>query len=260
MPTRTLYDIVALIARLGVGMVFAAHGWDKIRDGIDQTAQSFEAMGVPFAEPAAVYSTFVELLGGVTLIAGIGLPVVGILLFLDMAGAFVLVHADNGVFVGGDASGFELVLVLGLTALLFACGGAGRLTVDRALFGRRPARRPAGTGTGTGAGKQQQPARHQRAKKKERADELSDSWVKDLPEEQPFESERPDPASKSGTPSPKLAGEIADPTDDLLVAGKKTGRSRTSGSSTRKSSTTGKTPRTARTSRSSKAKGKQPPG
>ncbi|MCO6008878.1 DoxX family protein [Actinoallomurus purpureus] len=145
---RPVYDVVALLARCGVGVVFLAHGWQKIQVGVNATGHNFDAMGVPAPTAAAVYSTFVELLGGTALILGVGLPVAGTLLFLDMAGAFVFVHAEHGVFLvdkGTPRNGFELVLVLGLVSLLFAAGGGGRLTLDHRLFGwggpGRPPRR-----------------------------------------------------------------------------------------------------------------------
>ncbi|MEV0400913.1 DoxX family membrane protein [Actinoallomurus sp. NPDC050550] len=135
---RPLYDVAALLARCGVGLVFLAHGWQKIQVGVDQTGHNFDAMGVPAPTAAAVYATFVELLGGTALILGVALPVAGLLLFLDMAGAFVFVHATHGVFVvdkGTPRNGFELVLVLGLASLLFAAGAGGRLTLDHRLWG-----------------------------------------------------------------------------------------------------------------------------
>ncbi|WP_119727820.1 DoxX family protein [Thermomonospora amylolytica] len=140
MRSRPLYDVVALLARLGVGIVFLAHGWQKIQVGVTATADGFARMDVPAPTAAAIYATFTELLGGLALIAGLGLPVAGTLLFLDMAGAFVFVHGGNGVFLvdqGQARGGFELVLVLGLASLLFAAGGGGRLTLDHRLFPRR---------------------------------------------------------------------------------------------------------------------------
>ena len=137
MRTRRLYDLVALLARVGVGIVILAHGWQKIQVGVTATSARFQDMGVPAATAAAIYATFAELLGGVALILGLALPVAGILVFLDMAGAFAFVHAGKGVFLidGGAArNGFELVLVLGVASLLFAAGGGGRLTLDRRLF------------------------------------------------------------------------------------------------------------------------------
>jgi putative oxidoreductase len=59
---------------------------------------------------------------------------VGALLALDMLGALVLVHAGAGVYA--DKGGYELVLLLGAAALALALTGAGRISVDRALFGR----------------------------------------------------------------------------------------------------------------------------
>jgi putative oxidoreductase len=140
MRNRPLYDVVALLVRIGVGFVFLAHGWQKIQVGITATAAAFDRMGVPAPTAAAIYATFAELLGGLALIAGLGLPVAGTLLFLDMAGALVFVHAENGIFLvdqGRAQGGFELVLVLGLASLLFAAGAGGRISLDHRLFPRR---------------------------------------------------------------------------------------------------------------------------
>ncbi|MCW2888692.1 MAG: putative oxidoreductase [Streptosporangiaceae bacterium] len=142
MRTRPLYDVVALLARVGVGVVFIAHGWQKIQVGVTATAHSFDHLGVPLPTAAAVYATFVELLGGAALILGLGLPVAGVLLFADMLGAFVFVNAEHGLFVtdqGVAKEGFELVLMLGLASLLFATGAGGRLTLDSRIFPRRAA-------------------------------------------------------------------------------------------------------------------------
>ncbi|MCP9978715.1 DoxX family protein [Actinomadura madurae] len=128
MRSRPLYDVVAVLARLGVGVVFMAHGWQKIEAGVTATSRTFDTLGVPLPTAAAVYSAFVELLGGAALIAGLGLPVTGALLFIDMAGAFVFVHADQGLFmVDGTTvqNGYELVLALGMASLVFAAGGGG---------------------------------------------------------------------------------------------------------------------------------------
>lgn len=143
MRYRPVYDVVALLARCGVGAVFLVHGWQKIQVGVTATGRTFGAMGVPAPTAAAVYATFAELLGGAALILGVLLPVAGTLLFLDMAGAFAFVNARHGLLLvdqGRVKNGFELVLVLGLAALLFAAGGGGRITLDRRLFGRRGGR------------------------------------------------------------------------------------------------------------------------
>ncbi|MFI0370903.1 DoxX family protein [Actinomadura sp. 1N219] len=140
MRPRPLYDAVAVLARLGVGLVFMAHGWQKIEAGITATGRSFDDLGVPLPTAAAVYAAFAELLGGAALIAGLALPVTGLLLFADMAGAFVFVHAGEGLFMVDGATvenGYELVLVLGLASLLFAAGAGGRLTLDQWIVTKR---------------------------------------------------------------------------------------------------------------------------
>jgi putative oxidoreductase len=141
MRSRTLYDVAALLARIGVGIVFIAHGWQKIEVGINLTADSFQRQDVPLPTGAAVYATFVELIGGTLMIAGLWLPAVGALLFVDMLGALVFVHAGNGLFLVDETgtagrNGYELVVVLGVASLLLAFSDGGRLSLDHALAHR----------------------------------------------------------------------------------------------------------------------------
>jgi putative oxidoreductase len=80
------------------------------------------------------------LVGGAALVLGVATPIAGVLLAVDMLGAFLLVHVSKGVFV--DGGGFELVAALGAAALVLAATGAGRLSVDHAVGSRvRAARR-----------------------------------------------------------------------------------------------------------------------
>jgi putative oxidoreductase len=134
-------DLVLLLSRVGLGVVFLAHGWQKFRtNGLDGTAAAFDKMGVPAPTLSAYYATAVELLGGVALIIGVLTPVVGVLLALDMLGALAFVHLSNGVFVADG--GWELVAILGLLSLTLAVVGAGRFSLDK-LFTRTSGRTPA---------------------------------------------------------------------------------------------------------------------
>lgn len=127
-------DIALLIARVGVGIVMLAHGIQKLGGGIGGTAKGFTMMGVPAPTLSAIYATVVEVAGGALLIVGALVPLAGLLLFLDMAGAFLFVHMSHGVFT--QNGGFELVLALGVACLLFAATGSGKYGVD-AVFARR---------------------------------------------------------------------------------------------------------------------------
>lgn len=135
-----LRDLALLVARCGLGVILIAHGWQKVVDqGLGNTADGFAGMGVPVPTLSAYYAAIVELLGGVALILGLTLPIVGVLIALDMAGAFVFVHAPHGVFVTGG--GFELVLAIGVGALVLAANGAGRISLDTLFAENRRSRR-----------------------------------------------------------------------------------------------------------------------
>ena len=130
--TSSRQDIALLVGRFALGIVLIAHGWQKLFTfGISGAAASFEQMGVPLPTVSASFAVVVELLGGVLLIIGLVVPLVGLLVAVDMAGALIFVHAPNGIFVGDG--GYELVLVIGVLALMFAGLGAGRYAVDGLL-------------------------------------------------------------------------------------------------------------------------------
>lgn len=131
-------DVALLVARLVLGVVLVAHGWQKVfTNGLGATAEGFAGMGVPLAPVSAAFVGLVELVGGVLLVAGAATALVGVLVVLDMIGAALLVHVANGVFASDG--GWELVGVIGATALVLAAVGAGRFSVDHALATRRTA-------------------------------------------------------------------------------------------------------------------------
>jgi len=128
-------DGALLLARVGIGLVFFAHGWQKLfTNGVDGTSAFFGQAGVPLPTLSAWFAAVVELLGGAALILGIALPAAALLLVVDMIGAFLFVHAGNGLFM--EQNGFELVLTLGVASLVLAALGAGRFSLDHALVRR----------------------------------------------------------------------------------------------------------------------------
>lgn len=135
-------DLALLIARIGIGVIFVAHGWQKFFTyGIGGVQESFEQMGAPLHDVSAVIAATIELVGGVALIAGLATPIVGLLLFLDMLGAAFVAHIGNGIFV--SEGGYELVLALGVGSLLIAASGAGRWSVDALIGAARSEKSPA---------------------------------------------------------------------------------------------------------------------
>jgi putative oxidoreductase len=129
-------DLALLVARVAVGIVFLAHGWQKLNTfGVDGTSAAFAQMGVPLPTASAWFAALVETLGGAALIVGAAVPLVGLLLIADMAGAYLFVHAGHGLFL--DKNGYEFVLTLAAASLVFAVVGPGRYSVDALLAGRR---------------------------------------------------------------------------------------------------------------------------
>lgn len=137
-PARTspvLRDAALLVARIALGVILLAHGLQKFRDyTLDGTAASFADMGVPVPAAAALFAATVETVGGIALIIGLLTPVFAALNILNLLGALIIVHAENGVFV--DQGGYELVLALIAGLVVVAMLGAGRFSVDE-LVDRR---------------------------------------------------------------------------------------------------------------------------
>lgn len=130
-----LADLGPLFIRVGVGAVFAVHGWQKYNEiGVGNFAGFLDSLNVPSPEVVAWLMTIAEGIGGLMLIAGlltrlVTLPLIGILV-----GAILMVKDDVGFVVDasvGIGAELETGLISGLLCLLFI--GPGRLSVDGAL-------------------------------------------------------------------------------------------------------------------------------
>ena len=126
---RPARDVALLVARLLLGTIMFAHGYQKLMiDGLGRTSQGFESMSIPVAIFSAAFTTVVEIVGGVLVILGALLTGVAACYLVVMLGAAVFVHISNGLFVG--AGGWELVGALGALLLALAAAGSGRYGVD----------------------------------------------------------------------------------------------------------------------------------
>lgn len=122
-------DLGPLFIRLGVGAVFAVHGWQKFDAGVSNFAGNLDSLGVPFPEVVAWLQVAAEGIGGLLLILGLLTRFVTLPLIVVMVGAIWLVKIDVG-FIVPDAAGAELDIALlsGLLGLLFI--GPGRISAD----------------------------------------------------------------------------------------------------------------------------------
>jgi putative oxidoreductase len=128
--TSSLQGLGLLAIRVVLGVVFIAHGADKLGD-LGGTEQFFASLGIPAPALMAPLVAFTEVIGGAMLVVGLLTPLVGVALAVDMLVAFVTVHAGKGFFVADG--GYELVMLLGFASIGIAATGAGRLSLDGAL-------------------------------------------------------------------------------------------------------------------------------
>ena len=132
MNNPAVRDAALLLLRIALGVVFIAHGWDKVfQTGVDETAAMWEQTNIPQATLSVWVVSVVEMLGGALLVLGMLTPAAAGLLALDMVAAFYFVHLGNGIFV--DEGGAELVGVLFAACVILVVFGAGRASLDKAL-------------------------------------------------------------------------------------------------------------------------------
>lgn len=130
-------DLGLLIIRLVIGLLFAAHGTQKLFGwfggyGIQGTGGWFESIGVKPGAAMAVMAGLSEVGGGLLFALGLSTPLAAALIIVPMIVAIVKVHGANGLWA--TANGYELNLIIIAIALGVALIGAGSYSLDAILF------------------------------------------------------------------------------------------------------------------------------
>ena len=134
-PSARQIDIALLIIRAVTGVIFIAHGWQKLFVyGFAGVSGAFAHMGVPAPEVLGPFVALVEFFGGVALLIGLLTRLAALGLAVNMLVAMLLVHAKSGFFNPG---GIEFPLSLFAAALLLVFTGAGNYSSDKAVGARR---------------------------------------------------------------------------------------------------------------------------
>ncbi|HET9258461.1 MAG TPA: DoxX family protein [Pseudonocardiaceae bacterium] len=136
-------DLVLLLARIGLGVLMVAHAkleYDFGGGSLAGVGELFQKSGVPLAAVTGPANVLFEFAGGAAMILGLGVLPVGVLMALNMVGAWIFVH--TGALYALDHTGPELVITLGLLSLVLAASGSGRLGLDH-LIARRLRRKAA---------------------------------------------------------------------------------------------------------------------
>ncbi len=133
-PMDRLAGFAPLVARVIVGVIMTAHGFQKLAMGPGAFGQGLAQMGVPAPTLMGYVVTFVELVGGILLIVGLFSRLAALLLTINLAVAILLVKVNVGLIAppeAGAGAELDLALIAGFLTVLFA--GPGKLSLDRAL-------------------------------------------------------------------------------------------------------------------------------
>ncbi|OUA56121.1 DoxX family protein [Bacillus cereus] len=122
-------ELSFFIIRLVLGLTFFAHGLGKFQDGIHNTENFFNSLGIFdwLAYPVAI----LELVGGILVILGLGTRIISTLFSLLIAGAIITVKFDQG-FIGG----YEFDLLLLAVSLFFVINNSQSISLDQFLSNR----------------------------------------------------------------------------------------------------------------------------
>ncbi len=133
--TPSQISIALAIVRVVVGIVFIAHGAQKIFTfGFAGVTDGFAQMGIPLPGITGPLAALVEFLGGIALVVGLLTRLAALGLAIDMLGAILLVHLPAGFFL---PNGYEFALTLFAASIALMIGGPGEYSVDAGIGRRR---------------------------------------------------------------------------------------------------------------------------
>ncbi len=131
-------DLAPLVLRVPVGIIFAAHGAQKLFAwfggyGLAGTGQYMESIGLSPGTLMAALAGSAEFFGGLALLIGLLVRPAAAVLAFTMVVAIFGAHISKGLFLANG--GYEYALaMLAVTVALFI-SGAGRVSVDSKIAG-----------------------------------------------------------------------------------------------------------------------------
>lgn len=132
----TVQSVGLLLARILLGVILIAHGWQKLfTNGFGASTAMFAQMGLPLPGASAAAAIAIEIIGGALIILGLLTPIAGLFVVGDMLGAFIFVHASAGLFAA--SGGWELVAALAIGAAVLSLSGPGRYSIDSLVATRK---------------------------------------------------------------------------------------------------------------------------
>ena len=132
-------SLSGLLMRISAGVIFAAHGAQKLfgsfgGGGLEGTAQWMASIGLQPGYLMALAAGSAEFFGGIALLLGLLTRPAAFVLAMTMLVAVITVHLPNGLFLSNNGYEFGLAL-LAITGAIVLNGG-GKLSLDRLLSAR----------------------------------------------------------------------------------------------------------------------------
>lgn len=129
-------DLALLIARVAIGLGFAAHGAQKLFGwfggyGLKNTGEFMVTLGFPQGRLFGAAAAVAETASGVLVAIGLLWPLGPALMIVMMLTAALTVHVKNGFF--NMSNGYELPLVYAMSALVLTFTGPGAYSLDRLI-------------------------------------------------------------------------------------------------------------------------------
>jgi len=134
--TTTATGLDTLPLRAGAGVIFAAHGAQKLFGwfggyGLEGTGGWMASIGIEPGVLMAALAGGAEFFGGLLLIVGLLVRPAAVVLAITMVVAIAAVHLQNGLFMSNN--GYEFGLALLVISVGLAIRGAGSISLDRLL-------------------------------------------------------------------------------------------------------------------------------
>lgn len=126
----------ALALRIPVGIIFTAHGAQKLfgwfgGHGLEGTGQWMASIGLEPGFLMALMAGGAEFFGGLALIIGLLVRPAAALLAFTMIVAIFAVHFEHGLFMSNN--GYEFALSLLAISVALVLSGAGKASIDKRL-------------------------------------------------------------------------------------------------------------------------------